>query len=457
MRFAAAQNSSLRPPKKFRPPADRTKILVAVSGGVDSMVLLHMLKMFSAKQQWKLTVAHFNHCLRGRASDADETFVRKTAAKMKLPFISRRADVKRFAKGSKLSIEMAARKLRHEFFAEAARAHKIKTIALAHHADDQVELFLLRLLRGAGASGLAGMKWSSPSPADENISLVRPLLDFSKVELVKYAHENTVRYREDATNLSPDFLRNRIRHELLPLLRKHYQPAVNKTVLRLMEIVGAEADFVEEIAQMWLARQERKFEAIAPAIQRRVLRLQLIALGITADFDLIESLRQSSNQLVSVFANLSVSRDDKGNVSLMEHQSAKFNVHELTIESNKPGAAVFEGVKFRWQHKARQKGKERFVRPAKKSGTELFNADRIGKEIILRHWRAGDRFQPIGLKAPVKLQDLFTNQKIPRKQRHKLVLAETGGRIFWVERLRISEHFKLTPQTKRQLVWQWRR
>ena len=174
-------------------------------------------------------MAHFNHRLRGRASDADEAFVCKTAEAMKLPFIMAGADVKKFARESKLSIEMAARKLRHEFFAKAAHSHKIKTIALAHHADDQVELFFLRLLRGAGGSGLAGMKWRSPSPADKTISLVRPLLDFSKAELEQYARENKIRYREDATNLSPDFLRNRIRHELLPLLRRHYQPALNKT------------------------------------------------------------------------------------------------------------------------------------------------------------------------------------------------------------------------------------
>src|SRR5262249_29304001 len=157
-----------------------------------------------------------------------------------------------------------------------------------------------------------------------------------------------------------------------------------------------------------------------------------------ADFDLIESLRRSANRAVMVFANLSVQRDEKGMVSLRELQAPKFNVHELTIEANKPGAAVFEGVKFRWQFNAQPRGQSRFVRAAKKSGAELFDAGKLGDEIVLRHWRAGDRFQPIGLKTPVKLQDLFTNQKIPRERRHQLVVAETGGRIFWVEGMRIS-------------------
>src|SRR5271170_612134 len=184
------------------------------------MALLHALENLSAKPKWKMVVAHFNHRLRGRASDADEKLVRQTAAKMELPIVVENADVKSFAKKSKLSIEMAARKLRHEFFARAARTQKIKTIALAHHADDQVELFFLRLLRGAGGEGLAGMKWSVPSPAGAKITLARPLLGLTKNELEEFAREKKIAFREDATNFSSNFLRNRIRNELLPLLRK---------------------------------------------------------------------------------------------------------------------------------------------------------------------------------------------------------------------------------------------
>ena len=156
-------------------PRDQ-KILVAVSGGADSLVLLQSLASLAAKFRWKLSVAHFNHQLRGRASDADEQLVRQSAAALKLPVVVGRADVKAFAKESKFSIEMAARKLRHEFFARVAKSQKISVVALAHHADDQVELFFLRVLRGAGGEGLTGMKWRSPSPADKSITLVRPLL-----------------------------------------------------------------------------------------------------------------------------------------------------------------------------------------------------------------------------------------------------------------------------------------
>ncbi len=427
------------------------KILVAVSGGLDSMVLLHALKKLSSRHEWKIVIAHFNHQLRGRASDADENLVRKTAAAMKLPFVAGRADVKQFSKKSKLSIEMAARKLRHDFFARAARKQKINTIVLAHHADDQVELFFLRLLRGAGGEGLAGMKWKSSSPADKTISLVRPLLDLGKSKLLQFARENKIAFRDDATNHSSDFLRNKIRNELLPFLRKNYQPGLNKSVLRLMEIVGAESDFVGVAAGLVA---ENNFEKAGIAIQRRILQSRLAQIGVASDFDLIEQLRGSAGKYVSVGSARSVSRDADGRLKLREEQVKEFNANELEMKlSGRAGEVNFNGVKFNWSLGSGSRG-----RSPHRIGREFFDADRIGKKIILRHWRAGDRFQPIGLKSAVKLQDLFTNAKIPRDRRRDLVVAQVAeGEVFWVEGLRISECFKLLPQTKRILVCNWAR
>jgi tRNA(Ile)-lysidine synthase len=426
------------------------KILVAVSGGLDSMVLLHALKNLSARHNWKLSVAHFNHRLRGRASDADEKLVRKTAEAMKLPFAAGRADVKQFAWKSKLSVEMAARKLRHEFFARAARKQKINTIALAHHADDQVELFFLRLLRGAGGEGLAGMKWRSQSPADKKIALVRPLLDFSKNELCKIARENKIVFRDDATNFSSDFLRNRIRNGLLPLLRKNYQPGLNRSVLRLMEILGAESDFVRASARI---AGKSDFAGADIAIQRRILQARLAQSGFAPDFDLIERLRGSPGKFVTVGSGLSVSRDANGKLKWRGQPTAEFNASELAVHfARAAGEVNFGGVKFKWRLDNNSRG-----RLPRRMGREFFDAGKIGGKIILRHWRAGDRFQPAGLKTAAKLQDLFTNAKVPRERRRGLIVAEASdGQIFWVEGLRISENFKISPQTKRQLVWRWR-
>lgn len=427
------------------------KILVAVSGGMDSMVLLHMLAGISRRRKGKIIVAHFNHQLRGRASDLDEKLVRQTAARMKLRVIVERADVKTFAAKSKLSIEMAARKLRHEFLARTARKQKLNVIALAHHADDQVELFFLRLLRGSGSEGLGGMKWRSPSPADRTIELVRPLLGSTKADLRLFARENKIRFREDATNASPDFLRNRIRNELLPSLRKDYQPALTKTILRLMEIVGAESEFVGSVAQF----TEVKFEKLPMAIQRRHLQMRLVEAGISADFDLIESLRQFPGRFVSISSTISVARDALGKIKMREERGNKFCANELPIRfKGREGEVDFNGNRFKWQIRKSSRGigfrRSLSARPK----SEVFDADKVGEEITLRHWRQGDRFQPIGLKSPAKLQDLFVNAKIPRNRRHELIVAANGaGEIFWVEGLRISENFKLTLQTRRQLVW----
>ncbi|MGA9042350.1 MAG: tRNA lysidine(34) synthetase TilS, partial [Terriglobales bacterium] len=359
---------------------------------------------------------------------------------------------------SKLSIEMAARKLRHEFLASVARERKIPVIALAHQADDQVEQFFLRLLRGAGGEGLSGMKWRSPSPASKTISLIRPLLDLGKDGLRQFACANKIRFREDATNFSSDFLRNRIRNKLLPQLRKNYQPGLNKTVLRLMEITGAEADFVGSVAsslRLGLVRSQAgrcAFDGWPVAIQRRILQSQLAELGVPVDFDLVEQLRESAGKSVSVGSGVSVSRGADGALKLREQQSAEFNSNELELDLTGGARDVnFGGVKFSWSFSDGSRG-----RPLYEIGREFFDAGKIGGEITLRHWRAGDRFQPIGFKSAAKLQDLFTNAKIPRARRRGLILAATAaGEIFWVEGLRIAEAFKLTPQTKRHLAWRW--
>jgi tRNA(Ile)-lysidine synthase len=434
------------------------KILVAVSGGADSLVLLYVLNSLAKKNRWQISVAHFNHQLRGRASDADEKLVRQTAKKLRLKFCADQADVKKFAAQSKISVEMAARKLRHEFLARIAREQKISTIALAHHADDQVELFFLRLLRGAGGEGLAGMKWRSPSSADKQIALVRPLLGFSKNEILEFARANKIKFRADASNFSNDFLRNRIRNELLPLLRKKYQPQITKSVLRTMEIVGAEARFMIGLALKIRSDKSHvrsPFDKLPPVLQRRILQQELLVARLTPDFDLIEQLRASAGKFVSINSKLSVARDAGGKIqlaNLQEHFGKKFIADELKLNlSGRAGRVEFGGLDFCWALKKFDGSRGRSPHQ-----TEFFDADKIGGEIILRHWRAGDRFWPIGLKSAVKLQDLFVNAKIPAARRRNLVLAATaGGEIFWVEGLRISEKFKLTPETKRQLVWNW--
>ncbi|MBI3852355.1 MAG: tRNA lysidine(34) synthetase TilS [Verrucomicrobia bacterium] len=485
-------------------------ILVAVSGGLDSMVLLYSLHQLAAKQNWRLVVAHFNHQLRGRSSDADETLVRQTATTLKLPIVVERAHVKQFAAQRGLSVEMAARRLRHEFFARTTRTlnSQLSTlnspfvVALAHHADDQVELFFLRLLRGTGGEGLAGMKWVTGlsilnSQRSTKLRLVRPLLDLDKAALAGFARQQGIKFREDASNRSVEFLRNRIRHELIPLLRKHYQPALDRTTLRLMEIVGQEAAFVTQTASAWLnshlpthspanlrSSKVGKWESgkvaktlsltlnshlsslnfldLPVAVQRRVVQLQLLELGVAGDFDLVEELRGATDRVITVTPQLSLYRDSSGRIHTTRPETNPFESAQTTLEfTGKKGRTVFDCVKIQWQI---EPGGLPSFRPSTLNSQpstfpcEHFDADKVGSPIVLRHWQPGDRFQPIGMSSRVKLQDLFTNQKIPRSERRGLIVAVSAtGELFWVEGMRISELFKLDKRTVRRLKWEWRR
>jgi len=435
--------------------SDGQRVLVAVSGGADSMMLLHALHSLAARHRWRLVVAHFNHRLRGRNSGADQRLVCRTAARLRLPLVSESADVRAFAREHGISIEMAARQLRHEFLARVARARKCPVVALAHHGDDQIELFFLRLLRGAGAEGLAGMAWSSSSPADSQVRLVRPFLDRTKRELLELACAERVAFREDASNASPDMLRNRLRHELLPLVRRHYQPALDRVILRQMEILGAESDWLDALTAA--AARDPKAMTVGPkhvALERRLLCRQLLARGITPDFELVERFRLNPGKPVSVGAEGCWCADASGRIREVESVPEFAGCSRMLNLAEKPRRGVFAEVEFRWAVESQRSG----ARPVPVAGREWFDADQVGSPVILRHWRPGDRFQPIGLRAAVKLQDLFTNQKIPRARRHQAVVATTaGGEIWWVEDLRIGEHFKLTTSTRRRLRWEWRR
>ena len=438
------------------------RVLVAVSGGVDSMVLLYTLKSLAPVLNLTLQVAHFNHQLRGRSSEADEKLVRRTAEGLGLPATVERGNVKAFAQKSGFSVEMAARKLRHEFLAKTARAAGCETIAVAHHADDQVELFFLRLLRGAGGEGLAGMKWRGPSPMDSGLAIIRPLLSEAKADLEVFAQKERIKYRTDATNASLAVPRNRVRHELLPLLRRHYQPGLTRTILRTMEIAGAEAELVGQLAQEWLRDRAagglppRSFAELPVALQRRILQSQLPGLGRAMDYDLVEQLRAAAEVPVSTGLDMLATRDADGVVVLSKKpEELSFQAQEGAISlAGEAGEAEFGGVTIAWEfQRGARVGDVRRSQP----GREVFDAARIGPAVVLRHWRAGDRFQPLGMKAPVKLQDLFTNAKIPRENRRRLLVATAGGEIFWVEGLRMAENFKVTSHTQRGLMWRWQR
>ncbi len=431
------------------------RVLVAVSGGLDSMVLLRILAALAPKHGWKLAVAHFNHQLRGESSDGDEAFVREAATKLNLPFRAGRGNVELSAARRGLSIEMAARLLRHRHLARTAVRLGIRNVALAHHADDQLELFFLRLFRGAGPEGLSGMDLTGPSPANPRVQLIRPMLDIRRSDLEQFARKHGIAFRHDASNDSLDYERNRVRHELLPFLREKFGNRLEASVPRLMDVLRAESDFVAQKAEEILSNQPGRFDDLPIAIRRRKLRLECLRLGIAADFDLIETLRKAPDIPRMIGPRWTVHRDASGNVRRRSIGARCFKSGHETVDLNAPaGSLEFGRLTLSWRIEPwtgwPQIGSERTP------GMERFDAEAVGTPIRLRHWRPGDRFHPAGMKAPVKVQNLFVNLKIPQARRRTLVVAESArGDVFWIEGLRISEPFKLREGTRRCLAWSW--
>lgn len=426
----------------------KSTCLVAVSGGLDSMCLLQILSRLSSASGWQLVVAHFDHQLR-RESAQDEEFVRGEAARLGLPFHSSSADVSAHAKAAGLSIEMAGRELRHRFLAEIAIERGAQRVAVAHHRDDQIETIWLRLLRGVVGAGLGGMRPQNPSPADPQVTLIRPLLEVSRAALVEFQRREGFSFRDDSSNADVRFQRNRLRHEVLPSLRR-FQPEVDQTTLRFAQVVSEENDFVARAASHWLRARDGDFETLHCAVQRAALYQQLLKLGVRPEFDLIERLRVCPGADFSCSGTRTVHRDPLGIVRVEELSAPQFDIAKLEV-GLAAGRARFGALALTWRIESPQP-----IAPA--SGQEVFDKDAIGDSITLRHWTPGDRFQPIGMGSPVKLQDLFTNLKIPHETRRKLVVAaDERGRIFWVESLRMSELHKVRSVTAQIVVWNWGR
>jgi len=428
------------------------RIVVAVSGGLDSMLLLHLLSKWAPQYQWQLVIAHFNHQYRAAESEADEVLVRRTAAKLGWNCIVEKGCPKKI---SRMSREMTARRLRHKFFARVAKENVVSTIALAHHADDQLELFFLRLFRGTGTRGAGGMRLIQPGSAGYGL-VVRPFLYERKSALEAEARRHSIDFHDDSSNVDRAYYRNRIRHDLLPYLREQWGPAIERNVLRSMEILAGAADCIELAAQKWLEKGgPDSFPDLPMALQRQCLCLQLDRLGIVASFDLVESLRCSPERRVVSAQARRIYRDAQGIIHAERQAPLQFNRSVASLQIDAPhGHCQFGDLEIHWTIET-PKGPVNF---APEKGVESFDARKVGRAVTLRHWQPGDRFQPLGFQTPAKLQDLLINRKIPRTTRHQLVVAATQrGELFWVEGLPPSEKFKLDSGTDLLLDWQWHR
>jgi tRNA(Ile)-lysidine synthase len=391
-----------------------TRVVAAISGGADSVALLHAFHALEIP----VTVAHLNHRLRGADSDADESFVQLLADELRFPFFSTTTDVKTLAATNGLSIEMAARRARHDFFSDFGDA----TIALAHHADDQVETFLLRLARGAGPEGLGGMPFVQSL---QGLRIIRPMLELHRSEVVQWLEENEWAWREDASNQNEQYLRNRVRHAILPLLENELNPNIRHAILRTMDILREENGWMENLLG------DAAFDPKLPlAAKRRLLRRWLFDHGASeAGYDAVGeiiSLMDNGNGTTIFELN------DRQRV-VVEYGHPRFEQVDAPRQEPSWKLTVEAGTGWR-----KDQSEVFGLLPAEAS----FDAGRVGDAPIeVRSYQPGDRMQPLGGEGTRKLQDIFTDRKVPREQRKGIPVVLCRGEIIWLPGYRIAREW----------------
>ncbi len=442
-------------------PQDR--ILVAVSGGPDSTALLHLLHRLAGHWAIALGVAHFDHALRGEASQAEAAWVQDLAASLGLPCHGGSGDVRRYQKDQKVSCQVAARDLRHRFLREVQEKYGYQKIALGHTADDQLELFFLRLLRGTGPEGLKGMR-----PRERG--LIRPLLGMSKAALLAWLANEGLPYRQDASNLDRRYRRNQIRLDLIPRLLA-YNPRLPEAVARLQALLQEQEDYLAQEAQRAFTAVQLPGEMagfglsrpglleLQPVLQKRVLLLACAAAGVprqrltqhhlTALGHLAQ--RPQTGGAVSLPGAWQVQRTGDQLCWLPASRStvpAPPLAQEVLLAPTAAGTCTFLNWTLTWDTFCRSNGPA--AGPEDRT-TVWLDADCLQFPLKLRQWRPGDRLQPMGLRGTKKLQDLFVDAKIPRDQRPFMPILLSRDEIIWVVGLRQAEGAKVTPQTRRIL------
>ena len=447
-------------------------LVAGVSGGPDSVCLIHILASLSETLGIKLHIAHLNHLLRGAESDADADYVSSLAHELGLPATIERREVKAYQKKYRLSLEEAAREVRYAFFSEVAYSMGADMVAVGHTADDQIETILMHLVRGTGLAGLRGMQPLSAlrSPGGNEIELIRPLLEVRRAETEAYCAAQGLSPRSDSSNLLPNQLRNKIRSQLIPLLRE-YNPDIDKALLRMASAADSDLAYIEkETSRVWgkVAREQpdgiaidrEGFFKLHPALRRHLIRSVLQhLLGDLQDIEsvhiesLLNALAKPAGKKLSLARGLAFHGDyDYGLITTNKTLPCPFPALEGEHRLKIPGETELCGWRVRSSILNR--------RPKKGSEKELkacFDLDVVGKELTVRGRRRGDRFQPLGMESPKKLQDFMVDAKISRSRRDHVPLVCSPQHIIWAVGWRIDHRARVTPSTKRVLCLEFER
>ena len=441
-------------------PGDR--VGVAVSGGADSVALLRILLELRNELGIVLSIVHLNHTLRGAESDADEKLVRDLANAHELQFLCESRDVKAYAAEKKLSIETAARELRYQFFEKLLRSGELNKLATAHTLDDQAETVLLKLLRGTGTRGLAGIypvvslgeattgavvTYDESQRAQRgNKAVVRPLLAAPRADLEHFLTDVNQAWREDSSNLELRHTRNRIRHEVLPLLQKYVNPSVHQTLSEAAEIARAEEEFWSVEAGRWLAtvwtRSEEsgtlqcdELNQLSLALRRRLVRVAARSLGLNLEFGHVEEVLSLSKEgaRVALPSGWTARRQKRTiRIELCKEATVDYE-HRLIV----PGrvAVVEAGI-----HVATSVGRDN---PDQRyNPDDLLDMRFAENGLAVRNWRAGDRFWPSHSKAPKKIKDLLQDRHVTGEEKKRWPVIACRDEVVWLRGFGVGRDYQ---------------
>lgn len=415
-------------------------LLLAVSGGIDSMVMVHLCHLAG----FSFGIAHCNFQLRGADSDQDEALVKKTTETYQVPFFSKRFETTLYAKQQKQSIQMVARTLRYEWFEQIRKAHDFEWVATAHHLDDSIETLFLNIIRGTGISGLTGIP-------KKNKKVIRPLLFATKEEINKFAKKHQIPFREDHSNEESSYKRNKIRHQLIPLLQELNPSFPDNMKDFLSHMEAAEKLYKETLGKFrqTCIRQHQKERHII------IKELKKTSHPETVLFELIREFNFKPSQSRDVFNTIS---GQPGKQFFSEtHELIKDResliITSLKEKNNQEAVSVFPDTKevrmgqLCFQFKAGKFSPDHGY--PSDANTILADADKLDFPLVLRRWQTGDHIAPLGMKGKrKKISDLLTDKKIARHQKEAFLVLVSGKEVVWVPDLQVSEKTKITKKTK---------